>query len=316
MRFISALFLAGVLHAQILTPIMFGVDPDVKTPIDSPGAGTYSSTQSVTITDASANFIRYTTDGSSPSFTVGTLYTGAFNIAVTTTLKAIGCKVQNAKCGGVLTSVYTINSGNTFTQTQTPVFTSCSSAATCTLTVTSTGAGHLLVITAIQTSGAADFISSVSGGGTWVVPSGANTCQGSNAAVGAVSCAYVLSSSAGTTSVVITWSGTFAAFATFYEVTYSGGSVAVDKQDTAFNSSSSTSQPGPTLSITGTSDAIFQSITLFTGNVTAIDSSYVNFHSYVNFSGSANILNAASGTGPTWTLSASASAFVGAIAFK
>ena len=80
----------------------------IGTPTDSPGAGTYGSTQSVTLSDASAGFILYTVDGSTPACpSTGTLYTGAFNISVTTTLKAIGCLGGNG--GGVRTSVYTIS---------------------------------------------------------------------------------------------------------------------------------------------------------------------------------------------------------------
>jgi hypothetical protein len=64
----------------------------VSTPVDSPGAGTYGSTQSVTIAATNSTSIRYTLDGSTPACpSTGTLYTGAFNISTTSTLKAIGC---------------------------------------------------------------------------------------------------------------------------------------------------------------------------------------------------------------------------------
>jgi hypothetical protein len=101
--------------AQIPAPIIGSSDPP-KTPVDSPGAGTYSSTQSVTIADATATYILYTLDGSTPACpATGTLYTGAFNISTTTTLKAIGC--IGGTGGGVLTSVYTISGGGiTFVQ--------------------------------------------------------------------------------------------------------------------------------------------------------------------------------------------------------
>src|SRR5271157_5560091 len=73
-----------------------------NTPTDSPGAGTYSSTQSVTLSDAHALTILYTTTGTPPSCpSTGTLYSGAFNISVTTTIKAIGC--NGVTGGGVLT---------------------------------------------------------------------------------------------------------------------------------------------------------------------------------------------------------------------
>ena len=100
---------AASASAQVLVPIMAG-NERAGTPTDSPGMGTYSSTQSVTLSDPTAATILYTTDGSTPACpATGTLYTGAFNISVTTTLKAIGC--NGVTGGGVLTSVYTISGG-------------------------------------------------------------------------------------------------------------------------------------------------------------------------------------------------------------
>src|SRR5208337_4946707 len=59
-------------------------------PSFSPGAGTYGSAQSVTIsTTTGGATIRYTTDGSTPSETQGTAYSSAVSIATNTTLKAI-----------------------------------------------------------------------------------------------------------------------------------------------------------------------------------------------------------------------------------
>lgn len=90
--------------------LMLGLVDQPLTPVDSPGGGSYSSTQSVTITDATATFILYTLTGSAPACPgTGTLYSGAFNISTTTTLKAIGC--NGITGGGVLTSVYTISGG-------------------------------------------------------------------------------------------------------------------------------------------------------------------------------------------------------------
>ena len=60
------------------------------TPTFSPAAGTYSSTQTVTISTATSGAsIRYTTDGSTPSETAGTLYSSPVTVSATTTLKAI-----------------------------------------------------------------------------------------------------------------------------------------------------------------------------------------------------------------------------------
>ena len=61
----------------------------------SPGAGTYGSTQSVTLNIATTTgaTAHYTTDGGAVSC-ASTTYSGAFNVAVTTTVKAIGCKTN------------------------------------------------------------------------------------------------------------------------------------------------------------------------------------------------------------------------------
>ncbi|MGJ8696168.1 MAG: LamG-like jellyroll fold domain-containing protein [Verrucomicrobiaceae bacterium] len=57
--------------------------------------GFYTSTQSVAITSSTTDAeIYYTTDGSEPSATNGTLYTAPISIATTTTLRAIGTKTD------------------------------------------------------------------------------------------------------------------------------------------------------------------------------------------------------------------------------
>ena len=88
------------------------------TPTDSPGGGSYGSTQSVTLSDPTSALILYTINGSTPACPgTGTLYTGAISVAVTTTIKAIGC--NGGTGGGVLTSVYTISGGSAPTISQT-----------------------------------------------------------------------------------------------------------------------------------------------------------------------------------------------------
>ena len=56
----------------------------VAAPTFSPAAGTYTSAQTVTIsTTTSGASIRYTTDGSTPSETAGTLYSGPITVSST-----------------------------------------------------------------------------------------------------------------------------------------------------------------------------------------------------------------------------------------
>lgn len=97
----------------------------VATPTASPGAGTYTSAQSVTLSDATNGAtICYTLNGSTPTAsTAGTCdassltYSSAITISTTTTLNAIGTKAHAAN-SGILTAVYTINAGSSFVPTQ------------------------------------------------------------------------------------------------------------------------------------------------------------------------------------------------------
>jgi predicted alpha-1,2-mannosidase len=82
---------------------------DVATPAFSPGGGTYSSAQLVIINDSTSGAtIRYTTDGSTPSETSGTVYSGSISIGTTTTLNAIAYE-SGMTDSSVASAIYTIN---------------------------------------------------------------------------------------------------------------------------------------------------------------------------------------------------------------
>ncbi|HVU32230.1 MAG TPA: chitobiase/beta-hexosaminidase C-terminal domain-containing protein [Opitutaceae bacterium] len=67
-----------------------GDSPQVAAPSFAPGGGTYFTAPTVTIASATDGVtIRYTTDGSDPSETSGTVYTGPLAIGGATTLKAV-----------------------------------------------------------------------------------------------------------------------------------------------------------------------------------------------------------------------------------
>ncbi len=87
--------------------------PQVAAPAFSPGGGTYSSTQNVTITTTTSGAtIRYTIDGSAPSETNGTIYSGPVAIAATTTLKAIAYE-SGMSDSAITSATYTISTGGT-----------------------------------------------------------------------------------------------------------------------------------------------------------------------------------------------------------
>jgi hypothetical protein len=76
----------------------------------SPGAGTYSTAQSVTLSIATTTgaSILYTVDGSTPSCpSTGTTYSTAISVGLTTTIKAIGCKT-NYNGSSAFSALYTI----------------------------------------------------------------------------------------------------------------------------------------------------------------------------------------------------------------
>jgi hypothetical protein len=80
----------------------------IAAPSFSPDAGTYTSPQSVSIsTTPSDASIRYTLDGSTPTETTGTLYSGAIQVSSTKTIKAIAYK-QGWTTSQVSSGTYTI----------------------------------------------------------------------------------------------------------------------------------------------------------------------------------------------------------------
>src|SRR5674476_732621 len=79
----------------------------------APAGGAYIGTQSVTIgTTTAGATIRYTTDGSTPTSSSGTVYSGAITVASTSTLKAIAYAASMTD-SAVTTAAYTIQAAST-----------------------------------------------------------------------------------------------------------------------------------------------------------------------------------------------------------
>jgi len=103
----------ATINAQVQT----GMQGVLKVaPTVSPAAGTYNSTQTVTLTAASATKICYTTDGTTAPYcastntcTAGTPLDngGTISVSSTATIKSAGCYVD-ASTGPVATSLYTL----------------------------------------------------------------------------------------------------------------------------------------------------------------------------------------------------------------
>ncbi|MFI0429284.1 chitobiase/beta-hexosaminidase C-terminal domain-containing protein [Mariniflexile sp. HMF6888] len=98
-------------------------------PIFSPSPGTYSDTQLVMISsDSQGVTIRYTTDGSNPSKSYGTIYSAPISISESTILKTIAYNSENRE-SLVISGSYDIISGGEFTVYEAELLTVSSDAA-------------------------------------------------------------------------------------------------------------------------------------------------------------------------------------------
>jgi nucleoid-associated protein YgaU len=91
----------------------------VAAPAYAPAEGSYTEAQEVAITTSTEGAeIRYTTDGSAPSATSGTVYGGPVSVTETTTLRAIAVKT-GMNDSPVTSATYTIKATTTTTTTTT-----------------------------------------------------------------------------------------------------------------------------------------------------------------------------------------------------
>ena len=84
-----------------------GGGSSVDQPTFSPASGAVAAGTTVSITQAEADAIRYTTDGTDPTKTTGTVYSTPITITTATTIKAIAIKGDDVS--DVATAAYTIN---------------------------------------------------------------------------------------------------------------------------------------------------------------------------------------------------------------
>jgi hypothetical protein len=115
--------------------------PQVAPPLFSPPATSYAGAQAVGIsTTAGGASIRYTTDGSLPTKTHGTLYSGPVTIGITSTLRAIAFEAGSTD-SPVTSGFYTI--GAPPLSVAAPVFIPADTIAH-TMAITSTTSGALI----------------------------------------------------------------------------------------------------------------------------------------------------------------------------
>jgi hypothetical protein len=292
------------------------------TPTFSPAAGTYSTVQSVTISDSTPGAtIYYTTNGTTPT-TNSSVYSSPISVSSSETLEAMAMASGYTQ-SPVGSAVYVIKS---ISLVQKQVLSNSGNQIVCNptcpaMTINATGAGDLLFISAVATGtggGAQTNISSITCSpscGAWVLPGAA--CQLYSANTGGVDCGYVLSSAAGATSITVTMSGN-TPYGTVYFREYHTTATAgfsLDKISTSL-SSSCTFCVTPTLTLTGTNDVLIASGAPG-GGFTGISTPYgdVQTESYT-LTAMGDVLNTSSGTGATITQNANDPAVLYTIAFK
>jgi hypothetical protein len=204
----------------------------------------------------------------------------------------------------------------TFVQHKQSAF-NCSVSASCTLSGLSTlGSGHAMFLGVYYGNSTPLTISSVTGGGTWVLNAGTTACQFSGVSMAT---AYNLSSTSGGTTIAVTLSAapTSAMVIFFEEDSYSpsDGGASLDSATSVKTSTAASPLPGAVPTITGSSDAVWQFVTSAGSNPTAINASYANTLFQSGF-GMADLLNTTSTTQPGWTVSGNSQGCAAQISLK
>jgi hypothetical protein len=162
---------AYLIHGQLATPTF------------APGAGSYNSIQSVTITsDANATNTYYTTDGTTPT-NASTPYSGAISVGTTETLKAISY-ASGYPTSNVGSAAYTITLGISLVNSAIAQAASIGLSPATTTGVDTTGANFLVVAVSNYDSNSGtvtitDTIGGSPSGNTWVL-GGPSTRYGFN----------------------------------------------------------------------------------------------------------------------------------------
>lgn len=304
-------------------PLIPGGTPQAAAPTFTPAGGSYTSTQTVTISSITAsNSITYGTAAIGSTCTPGTSYTTPVSIASTEQLCAYATASGFTQSN---TTTQTYNIGSiTLVAAPAAVDITCSPTCAAQTPFASLQSGDLVVIAAtalVKSPSALNPISSVSCSpscGTWVLP-GAN-CQAFTSASEGIDCAYVLSASAATNpSITVTMANSGAGVESLhfrqYRTSQSNG-FSLDGTPSTTTSVGCTTCSTPNLTLTGNNDVLVawgSPANVFTG----VSSPFGNAVLDANATGtvSADILNTTSGTGAGFTQNASGTAALGTIAF-
>src|SRR5579859_2501326 len=118
---VKAIAAATSYNTSAVASASYTITTVAATPAFSLAAGTYSTAQTVSLTDATAGAtIYYTTNGSTPT-TGSTKYTGAIKVSATETIKALAV-APSYNASAIATALYTITPVSTTPPTPTPTF--------------------------------------------------------------------------------------------------------------------------------------------------------------------------------------------------
>ncbi len=139
-RYLRLILIAGLSLLLLNCPSAPKTPQEVAAPTFSPTAGVYTTPQAVAMaTTTEGAEIRYTTDGSAPSATTGTVYAGPVQVsAPSTTIKAIAVK-KDWKDSAVVGATYTIT-GTVAAVTFSPAAGTYDVSVTVTMATTTPGA--------------------------------------------------------------------------------------------------------------------------------------------------------------------------------
>ncbi len=136
---ISAIAVASGYNNSGVAVASYAINLVIAPPTLSPVGGTYTTAQTVTISDATAGVqIYYTTNGSAPSASNGTLYTTAIPVGATATIQAVAVLSGHAN-SAIASATYTLNTTPLATPTFSPAPGSYNAAQTVTLSDTAAG---------------------------------------------------------------------------------------------------------------------------------------------------------------------------------
>jgi len=219
-----------------------GTVPTAATPGFSPAAGTYTSAQTVTISDTTSGAkIYYTTNGTTPT-TSSTLYSGPITVSASETIEAIAA-ASGYTTSAVATAAYTINIAMTpaATPTFSPVAGTYSSAQTVTISDATSGAAiHYTTNGTTPTTSSALYSGPITVSASETIEAIAVATGFSTSAVGTA--AYTITSGGGGTDVLDINAGGTAAGSYVADEDFSGGS---ESSTTAAINTSLVANPAP-----------------------------------------------------------------------